>query len=77
MIALVLIAIGAIRAHDDFHGSDLTVWGWRIGLVVAWLALVALWVAMRRPPSPGLRPPGADGGELAGRVVEPADEPRQ
>lgn len=75
MIALVLIAIGAIRAHAEFHGSGAVVWGWRIGLVAAWLLLVSLWVAMRRPAV--LPRPRTDGGELASRPLEAADEPRQ
>ncbi|MGH9154354.1 MAG: hypothetical protein ACRD1K_00520 [Acidimicrobiales bacterium] len=44
-----LIGVAAVRAHREFHGSDALVWGWRIGLAVALLLLVALRVAMARP----------------------------
>jgi len=44
-----LIGIAAVRAHSEFRGSDVLVWGWRIGLAVALVLLVALRVAMARP----------------------------
>jgi len=75
LVALPLIGIAAIRAHDEFHGSGLTVWGWRIGLVVAWGLLFALWTAMRRPVVSVA--PGADRGELAGSPLQAADQPSQ
>ena len=46
---MVLIGIAAIRAHAEFQGSDLVVWGWRIGLAVALVLLTTLRVAMGRP----------------------------
>lgn len=49
MAGMVLIGIAAIRAHAEFHGSDVLVWGWRIGLVVALGLLIALRLAMARP----------------------------
>ena len=83
MVALPLIGVAAIRAHDEFHGSGLTVWGWRVGLVIAWSLLCALWLAMRRPVASVA--PRTDGGKLGvpadgladGLAVEAADQPRQ
>ena len=49
MIGMALIGLAAIRAHAEFHGGDGLVWGWRIGLVVAFAALAALRSAMTRP----------------------------
>jgi hypothetical protein len=49
MAGMVLIGIAAIRAHAEFHGSDVVVWGWRIGLAVALGLLTALRIAMARP----------------------------
>jgi hypothetical protein len=46
---MVLIGIAAIRAHAEFDGSAVVVWGWRIGLVVALVLLITLRVAMARP----------------------------
>jgi len=56
ILGMLFIAIAAIRAWDEFTGSASVVWGWRIGLVVALGALVALRVAMARPvaPDPGV-----------------------
>jgi hypothetical protein len=46
---MALIGIAAIRAHAEFHGSAVLVWGWRIGLAVALVLFVALRIAMDRP----------------------------
>ena len=73
MIALPLIGIAAIRGHAEFRGSDGVVWGWRVGLVVAWVLLAALWVSMRRPV---LALPREEVGEAA-VSFETADEPSQ
>ena len=43
------IGIAAIRAHTEFTGSDGLVWGWRIGLGVAFVLLVSLRLYMGRP----------------------------
>ncbi len=53
-----LIGIAAIRAHAEFDGGTVLVWGWPIGLVVALGLLIALRMAMARP--------------VAGRVSRPA-----
>jgi hypothetical protein len=49
IIAMTLIGIAAVVAWDEFTGSDLLVWGWRIGLLVSLGLLIALRVAMARP----------------------------
>jgi hypothetical protein len=46
---MVLIGIAAIRAHAEFSGTAVLVWGWRVGLAVALVLLTALRVAMARP----------------------------
>jgi hypothetical protein len=45
---MVLIGIAAIRARAELTGSAVVVWGWRIGLVLALVLLIALRVAMAR-----------------------------
>lgn len=56
MAGMFFIGVAAIRAHAEFHGSDALVWGWRIGLVVAFGLLLALRLAMGRPARPRTRP---------------------
>jgi hypothetical protein len=46
MIGMVFIGIAAVRAWDEFGGSDALVWGWRVGLVVAFLFLLTLRIAL-------------------------------
>ncbi|HWC12540.1 MAG TPA: hypothetical protein VG455_15125 [Acidimicrobiales bacterium] len=46
---MVLIGVAAIRARAEFDGSDVVVWGWRIGLAVALVLFTALRIAMARP----------------------------
>ena len=46
---MALIGIAAIRAHDEFDGDAVVVWGWRIGLAVALMLFIALRIAMARP----------------------------
>jgi len=80
MVALPLIGIAAIRAHAEFEGADLLVWGWRIGLVAAWALLASLWLAMRRPVLPLPGGEGGQGGEAAPAAaipLQPADQPGQ
>lgn len=50
---MALIGIAAIRAHTEFTGGTALVWGWRVGLVVAFGLLVALRIAMGRPAAAG------------------------
>lgn len=45
---MVLIAVAAVRARAEFHGSDVVVWGWRIGLAVVLVLLLVLRIAMGR-----------------------------
>ncbi|MGH9224788.1 MAG: hypothetical protein ACRD2W_13660 [Acidimicrobiales bacterium] len=52
IIGMALIGIAAIRARAEFVASDAVVWGWRIGLVFALGALLALRLAMSRPAPP-------------------------
>jgi hypothetical protein len=52
IVGMLLIGIAAVRAHDEFHGADALVWGWRIGLAVALVLLVVLRIAMGRSPMP-------------------------
>ncbi|MEW6155003.1 MAG: hypothetical protein AB1673_13610 [Actinomycetota bacterium] len=53
MIGMVLIGIAAVRAWDEFTvGGDGLIWGWRVGLVVAFALLAALRTAMSRPVGP-------------------------
>ncbi len=49
MLGMVFIGVAAIRAHEEFHGGAFLVWGWRVGLVVAFILLATLRVAMARP----------------------------
>ena len=39
---LAMIGIASIRAADEFQGSDVLLWGYRVGLVVTLALLVAL-----------------------------------
>jgi hypothetical protein len=66
LAGMFFIGIAAIRAHTEFHGSNGLVWGWRIGLVVAFVLLLTLRLAMGRPAAPRVRPvPGADAAAAA------------
>jgi hypothetical protein len=57
IVGMVLIGIAAIRAWDEFHGSDVVVWGWRIGLVIGLAMFVALRITLARPaPAPAPAP---------------------
>jgi hypothetical protein len=49
MLGMAFIGVAAIRAHEQFHGSAFLVWGWRVGLVVAFVLLATLRLAMARP----------------------------
>ncbi|HEX6596634.1 MAG TPA: hypothetical protein VF045_06840 [Acidimicrobiales bacterium] len=49
MMGMALIGVAAVLAADEFDGADGLVWGWRIGLVVAFGLLAALHSAMSRP----------------------------
>lgn len=49
MLGMLFIGIAAARAHAEFHGSNTLVWGWRIGLAVAFCLLGALRLSMSRP----------------------------
>ncbi|MFP5319016.1 MAG: hypothetical protein ACLGI2_12085 [Acidimicrobiia bacterium] len=51
MMGMALIGVAAILAADEFDASAGLVWGWRIGLVVAFAALAALYTAMSRRPA--------------------------
>lgn len=44
-----LIVVAAVLAHEEFDGGAVTVWGWRIVVVVSLVLLIALRVAMARP----------------------------
>ena len=46
---MVLIGLAAIRAHAEFDGDPVVVWGWRFGLGVALVLFIALRIAMARP----------------------------
>ena len=52
MAGMALIGVAAVIAWDEFIAGDGLVWGWRIGLIVAFAALAALHTAMSRP-APG------------------------
>ena len=51
MMGMALIGVAAVLAADEFTAGDGLVWGWRIGLVVAFGLLAALRYAMARPAS--------------------------
>ena len=57
MVGMALIGIAAIRAHGEFQGDDVLVWGWRVGLAVALVLLATLRIVMSRPVVP--QPVGA------------------
>lgn len=52
MMGMALIGVAAVLSADEFDAGDGLVWGWRVGLVVAFGALAALHAAMSRP-APG------------------------
>ncbi len=39
---LAMIGVASVRAAGEFRGSDVVVWGYRIGLIVTLILLVAL-----------------------------------
>ena len=49
MMGMALIGVAAVLAWDEFDADAGLVWGWRIGLVVAFGLLAALRLAMARP----------------------------
>lgn len=56
LLGMLWIGVAGIRAWDEFTGSSLVVWWWRVGLVIAFGALLALRLVMgRRPPTTAAR----------------------
>lgn len=51
MMGMALIGVAGVLAADEFTAGDGLVWGWRIGLVVAFGLLATLRYAMTRPAS--------------------------
>ena len=49
IVGMVLIGLAAIRARAEFDGNVSVVWGWRLGLAVGLVLLIALRIAMARP----------------------------
>lgn len=49
IVGIVLIGIAAFGAHAEFDGNAGLVWGWRLGLAVGLVLLIALRISMARP----------------------------